>query len=494
MPDADDLALLDATAQAELVRSGAASPLELVDAAIERIERRDGELNAVVTPLFEQARAAARGELPDGPFRGVPFLLKDLGALSAGDPYAAGVKAARAERYIAGQTSVVTERFAAAGLVVLGRTNTPEMGLVPTTEGEAYGPCHNPWDPTRSTGGSSGGSAAAVAAGMVPAAHASDGGGSIRIPASECGLVGLKPSRGRVPLWPHLAEGWGGMSVMLAVSRSVRDTAALLDVATGPCPGDLHTPPAPARPWREEVGADPGRLRIGLLTTAPDSAVMTHPDCAAAAEGAARLLASLGHTVEAAWPPALLDSGISQAFLPCFGTWTAAELDWWGQQLGHPITADDVEPATWAVAETGRRVTGTQFVAGLTAIHHFSARVQQWWAEGWDLLLTPTIAEPPPFLGDYAAKPDDPFWPVLRSVVEVAYTIPFNMTGQPAVSLPLHQTPDGLPIGVQLVAAYGREDLLLRVAAQLEQASPWQPWVEHLPPLHAAARSERNQA
>src|SRR5574341_2663895 len=445
----EDLAFMDATAQAELVSSGQASPRELVDAAIQRIEKLDGELNAVVTRLFEKARAAADGELPAGPLRGVPFLLKDLGALSRGDPYAAGVKAARREGYVADHDSVVTERFRAAGLVCLGRTNTPELGLVPTTESEAYGPCRNPWDRGRSTGGSSGGSAAAVASGMVPVAHASDGGGSIRIPASECGLVGLKPSRGRVPLWPDVAEGWGGLAVQLAVSRSVRDTAAMLDIAAGPCPGDLHTPPPPWRSWLEEVGADPGRLRIGLLTRAPDQSTPTHPECVAATEETARLLESLGHAVEPEYPGGLSDPQISQAFLPCYGTWTALELDWWAQLLGRPLTADDVEPTTWAVAEVGRGVSGVQVVTALSAIHRYSARVQRWWAEGWDLLLTPTISEPPPALGEFAAQPDNPFWPVSRSVVEVAYTIPFNMTRQPAISLPLHWTGDGLPVGTQ---------------------------------------------
>jgi amidase len=478
----DDLAFMDATAQAELVRGGQVRPRELVDAAIERVRALNGELNAVVTTLFEKARAAADGDLPDGPLRGVPFVLKDIGALSRGDPYAEGVKAARQAGYVADHDSVVTERFRDAGLVCVGRTNTPELGLVPTTEGEAYGPCRNPWDPSRSSGGSSGGSAAAVASGMVPVAHASDGGGSIRIPASECGLVGLKPSRGRVPLWPDVAEGWGGMAVQLAVSRSVRDMAAMLDVAGGPCPGDLHTPPQPPRPYREEVGADPGRLRIGLLTAAPGDSVATHPECVAAAEGTARLLESLGHTVQPEHPRALGDADIAHAFLPCFGTWTAATLEWWGRLLGRPLTADDVEPATWAVAEVGRGVSGIQFVAALHAIHGYAARVQQWWEEGWDLLVTPTIAEPPPPLGDYAAQPDNPFWPITRSVVEVAYTIPFNMTGQPAVSLPLHWTADGLPVGTQLVAAYGREDLLLRVAAQLEQARPW---ADRRPRVHA---------
>jgi amidase len=479
---ADELAFMDAIAQAELVSSGQASPRELVDAAIQRIEKLDGELNAVVTRLFEKARAAADGELPDGPLRGVPFLLKDLGAFSQGDPYASGIKALRREGYVADHDSVVTERFRAAGLICLGRTNTPELGLIPTTEGEAYGPCHNPWDPARSTGGSSGGSAAAVASGMAPVAHASDGGGSIRIPASECGLVGLKPSRGRVPLWPEVAEGWGGMAVQLAVSRSVRDTAAMLDVASGPCPGDLHAPPLPARPYLQEVGADPGGLRIGLMTSAPDPSVPTDPECVAAAEETARLLESLGHSVEPAYPAALADPEISRAFLPCYGTWTATELEWWGQLLGRPLTQDDVEPHTWAVAEVGRGVSGVQFVAALEAVHQYSARVQRWWTEGWDLLLTPTISEPPPALGEFAARPDDPFWPVTRSIIEVAFTIPFNMTGQPAISLPLHWTASGLPVGTQLVAAYGREDLLLRVAAQLEHARPW---ADRRPGIHA---------
>jgi amidase len=478
----DDLAFRDATAQAELVRSGQVLPRELVDAAIERVEKLNGELNAVVTQLFEKARVATEGALPQGLLRGVPFLLKDLGALSEGDPYAEGVKAARTAGYLADHDSVVTERFRGAGLVCIGRTNTPELGLVPTTEGEAYGPCRNPWDTSRSTGGSSGGSAAAVASGMVPVAHASDGGGSIRIPASACGLVGLKPSRGRVPLWPEVAEGWGGMAVVGAVSRSVRDAAVMLDVAAGPCPGDLHTPPQPLRPYRQEVGADPGRLRVGLLTTAPDPSVATRPECVAAAEGAARLLESLGHRVEPEYPRALADPDISQAFLPCYGTWTALHLDWWGQLLGRALTAEDVEPATWAVAELGRTVSGTQFVASLYAMHQYSARVQRWWAEGWDLLVTPTIPEPPPALGEYAAQPDNPFWPITRAVVEVAYTIPFNITGQPAISLPLHWSADGLPVGVQLVAAYGREDLLLRVAAQLEQACPW---ADRRPRVHA---------
>ncbi len=479
---ASDTAFLDATAQAELVRSGQASPLELVDAAIERVERLDGTLNAVVTPLFERAREAAGGELPDGPLRGVPFLLKDLATLTAGEPYHAGVKAVRQAGYVADHDAELTRRFRAAGLVWLGKTSTSELGLLPTTEAEAYGPTHNPWDTGRSAGGSSGGSGAAVAAGLVPLASASDGGGSIRIPASECGLVGLKPTRGRVPLWPDLAEAWGGMVSSLAVSRSVRDTAAVLDAVAGPCPGDLHTPPPPARPYAQEVGAPPGTLRVGVLTTAPDGATQTDPECAAAAEAAGRLLQSLGHVVEQAHPPALADPELVTAFLPCYGAWTAAELDWWASALDRPLTPDDVEVSTWAVAEMGRQVSATQYLAGLWSLHRYSAAVQSWWAEGWDLLVTPTIAEPPPVLGQFASPPENPLQAVFRAAAMVAYTIPFNITGQPAVSLPLGWSSGGLPLGVQLVAAHGREDLLLRVAAQLEEAAPW---ADRRPAVHA---------
>src|SRR5882724_3647911 len=281
---ATDLALLDATAQAELVRQRKESPRELVDAAIDRIERVNPRLNAVITPLFEAARAQAdSARLPDGPFRGVPFLLKDLVAHSAGDPHHAGMRLLRELRWVEREDTNLAARFRAAGFVFLGKTNTPELGPVPTTEPLAYGPTRNPWDPGRSPGGSSGGSAAAVASGMVPAAHANDGGGSIRIPASACGLVGLKPSRGRTSLGP--AASFSAVVVCEhVVCRTVRDSAALLDAVAGPMPGDPYVAPVPVCPFREEVGADPGRLRIGLLTTAPGGMAVVQPDCAGAAE------------------------------------------------------------------------------------------------------------------------------------------------------------------------------------------------------------------
>jgi amidase len=286
-----------------------------------------------------------------------------------------------------------------------------------------------------------------------------------------------------VPLWPEVAEGWGSMAVEGVVSRSVRDTAVILDVAAGPCPGDLHTPPLPRRPYRKEVGADPGRLRIGLPTTAPDPSIATHPECVAAAKGVARLLESLGHTVEPEYPPALADHDISQAFLPCYGTWTALHLDWWASCLVGPS-----RPRTWSRRPGRWRSWAARSAAPSSSpppcMRCTSPQrgVQRWWAQGWDVLVTPTIAEPPPPLGEYAAQPDNPLWPITRAVVEVAYTISFNMTGQPAISLPLHWTADVLPVGVQLVAAYGREDLLVRVAAQLEQVRPW---TDRRPRVHA---------
>src|SRR5215211_4788246 len=298
----DELRWLDATAQAELVRRGAVTAAEVVEAAIERIEALDGELNALIHRSFDAARAGAPASgAGTGPFAGVPFLVKDLNAASAGDPLHNGNKAVRDAGYVAPADSELVARWRRAGFVLVGRTNTPEFGLLPTTEPEAHGATHNPWDPSRSSGGSSGGAAAAVAAGMVPAAHASDGGGSIRIPASACGLVGLKLSRGRTSLAPAGDES--GLSVQHAVTRSVRDTAAILDVTAGPAPGDMAVAPPPARPWLEEVGADPGRLHVGVLSTSPAGEL--HPECRDAALGAGRLLESLDPHVEESHPPAL---------------------------------------------------------------------------------------------------------------------------------------------------------------------------------------------
>ncbi|MDQ1450134.1 MAG: amidase, partial [Actinomycetota bacterium] len=298
---------LDATAQAELVRTGEASALELVDDAIARVEKLNPELNAVIHPRFDRAREDARGTLPDGPFRGVPLMVKDLLAGIEGDPHHEGMKFLRDAGYRADHTDALAQRYLDSGFICIGRTNTPELGIVPTTEPEAYGPTRNPWDTSRTTGGSSGGSAAAVASGMVAVAHANDGGGSIRIPASCCGLVGLKPSRGRTSLMPDYSVVDDLLIVELCVTKTVRDTAGVLDALQGAALGDTVRAPAPDRSYRQEVGASPGKLRIGLLTHNPLDTGEIHPDCVTAARETAQLLESLGHTVEETFPSALVD-------------------------------------------------------------------------------------------------------------------------------------------------------------------------------------------
>lgn len=479
----EELSRLDATAQAALVADGQASPLELVDAAIARIEAVNPELNAVITPLFDRARAqAASGALPAGPFRGVPFLLKDLSCHSAGDPFHEGMRFLKERGWTESDDTALAARFRAAGLVVLGKTNTPELGILPTTEPAAYGPTRNPWDTSRSTGGSSGGSAAAVAAGLVPVAHANDGGGSIRIPASECGLVGLKPTRGRVSSAPEFGDVMGGLTCEHVVTRSVRDSAAILDAIHGMEPGDPFTAPAPTRPYLDEVGDAPGALRIGLMTEAPLGQVSVHADCVAAAETAAKLLESLGHHVEVSHPSALDDPEYTGHFITNWAAGAAWNLDYWSRRTGVEVTAGDVEPLTWALADLGRAATAAQWLSAREHLQANAREMASWWVEGFDLLLTPTIAEPPPPLGTFDSPPDNPLHGLFRAAELVPFTPPFNVTGQPAISLPLHWTDEGLPIGVQLVAAFGREDVLFRVAAQLEEA---QPWSGRRPPVHA---------
>ncbi len=473
--------VLDATAQAQLVRGGEASPLELVDAAIATIEALDPQVNAVIHRQFERARDEAGGDLPDGPFRGVPYVLKDLdNSQQAGEPYHAGTRYLQRHGYVADADTELVRRFRAAGLVCVGRTNCPELGLLPTTEPLSSGPTRNPWDLERSVGGSSGGSGAAVAAGMVPLGHAGDGGGSIRIPASECGLVGLKPSRGRHTNAPE-GESWAGLVVRGVVSRSVRDTATALDVQAGPAPGDWYQAPPPSRPYAEEVGADPGGLRVGWLVDDPAGRVPVDSECVTAVEGTVALLEGAGHHVEASHPDGFDDAELGLWFGSAFGAWTARDLDQLEALVGVPIEEDDLEPATVALAEIGRSVTAVAYLEAQEHLQAWSRRVCRWW-EDHDLLVLPTLPEPPPMLGEFGGTAEDPMAGASRSAPFVVFTAPFNITGQPVISLPMHWTEGGLPVGVQLVAAYGREDLLLRVAAQLEQA---QPWAQRLPPVHA---------
>ncbi len=475
----------DATAQAALVAAGEVSPAELVEDAIGRIEALNGELNAVIHPLFEKALAT---EPADGPFRGVPFLVKDLACHTAGDPMHEGMAFLRDLGWSEEDDTWLARRFREAGFLCLGKTNTPELGILPTTEPAAYGPARNPWDTTRSSGGSSGGSAAAVASGMVSVAHANDGGGSIRIPASCCGLVGLKPSRGRVSLAPDWGDFMSGLVTELVVSRSVRDTAAVLEWVCDPPPGEPYVAPAYARPYTEELGADPGRLRIGLMTQPPGGQFEAHPDCVAAAESGARLLASLGHEVEPGYPDALDDETYIENFLVRWTSGVAFNLRYWERRTGRAIAEEDVEPLTWALAVQGRTHSAAAYLEAMEYAQGVTRRVADWWHSGHDLLLTPTMALPPAELGTIGVGdgPDGPLMPIVRATPYAIFTAGFNATGHPAISLPLHWTAEGLPIGVQLVADHGREDLLLRVAAQVEEA---QPWADRVPPVFAAATS-----
>ena len=474
----DELAGMDATAQAELVRSGQVTPLELVDAALTRIERVNPTLNAVIHLRAERARQEAAGPLPDGPLRGVPVLLKDLGARSAGDPYHCGAGFLARAGYRADHDSALVTRLRQAGCVIVGRTNVPEFGSTITTEPVAYGPTRNPWNPAHSAGGSSGGSAAAVASGMVALAHGNDGGGSIRIPASECGLVGLKPTRARVSQAPDVGQSWDGATVDGVLSRTVRDTAAALDVLAGAEPGDPYPAPPLTRPLREEVGADPGRLRIGVLGHPLQPGVTADPDGSAAVAAAAALLGSLGHDVTEEHPAALGEAEFSSHFVNLVAASLASDLAVWATELGRPIGDDEVEAGNAVFAAIGRSLDAGRYLVTLEWFGRWRRRMAAWWADGFDVLVTPVLNGPPPPIGWLS----DPAEGTSRVIGLLQYTAQFNVTGQPAVSLPLHWTADGLPIGVQLVGAFGREDLLVRLAAQLEQAAPWR---GRRPPVHA---------
>ncbi|HEX2285781.1 MAG TPA: amidase [Mycobacterium sp.] len=468
---ADQTRWMDATDQAALVANREVTPGELLEAAIERIEQANPSLNAVVIEWFDHARSVAADQnLPVGPFRGVPFLLKDLYASFAGQTMSNGNVALKKAAKIETADTTLVARFKAAGLITAGRTNSPEMGSLPTTQPVAWGATRNPWALDRTPGGSSGGAAAAVAVGMVPFAHASDGGGSIRIPASCCGLVGLKPSQGRITAGPAHTEA--GLGVDLCVSRTVRDTAGLLDAVRGPGVGDTVIAPAPERPYVDEVGADPGRLRVGLLDTHPRGEFV-HEDCVVAVRAAAATLEGLCHTVEPAWPSCLADTTLRGHFMALWATQMAMAAWDFSETLGRDVTADDIEPVNWALVEQAKRLTAIDYAAAQAAVWAFRRELQQWWADGWDLLLTPTLAEPPPLLAEFDNDPDHPTAPMRRAGRFAAYTPPFNLSGQPAISLPMYRNAEGLPIGIQLAGAYGREDVLIRVAAQLESARPW---------------------
>jgi amidase len=463
-----DTAWLDATAQAELVRRGEVSPRELVDAAIARIEAVNPHLDAVVRTRFGRARAEAAGQLPDGPFRGVPILLKDLGCLAAGEVTAFGLGPLRDVAWPV--TSYLAGHFTTAGFVRLGRTTVPELGTTVTTEPRSFPPARNPWHPGHSTGGSSGGSAAAVASGMVAVAHAGDGGGSIRIPASECGLVGLKPTRGRVSQGPLTGEAWAGGFSDGVVTRTVRDAAGVLDVISESMPGEPYYPPTLPRPLVEEAGACPGRLRVGVLGRPGADYYLDDPQCREAVAAAGRLLESLGHHVEESAPAGMFEPQFASHFNTMIAADTETLLRAFERFLGRPVADDEIEPRNSAYRRAGQALTAVAYLQARQWLGTWARRISLWWTDH-DLLVTPTVGAPPPELGWFTAA--GPEQEGRRIASFIPYTAQFNVTGQPAVSLPLHWTPGGLPVGVQLVAAYGREDVLIRVASQLERAAPW---------------------
>lgn len=464
---------LDATAQAELVRNKDVTASELAEAAITRIEQLNPAINAVNIPWFAHGRELAKhidATRPSTTFAGVPFLLKDLHSMYEGQHISQGNKALKEANYIATSDTTLVSRFKKQHLVFLGRTNSPEFGSLPVTEPEAWGATRNPWNTKFTPGGSSGGAAAAVASGMVPIAHASDGGGSIRVPASCSGLVGLKVSQGRISVGPSRLET--NLGVELAVSRSVRDIAALLDAVHGPGIGDTVIASPPLRPYVNELNANPGKLRIGFLQSHFNGNAI-HPECVAAVTNAAHLLESLGHHVELAFPQAINDSQAGGRFMTLWSTNMATSRQSVSDMLGREVTNNDIELVNWVMAEYSSKVSAVDYALAINDNGVYRRAVQQWWEDGWDILLTPTLAAPPLAIGVSANNPADPMAPLKIAGEWMGFTAQFNTTGQPAISLPLHMSGDGLPVGVQLVGAYGREDILIRLAAQMETATPW---------------------
>lgn len=476
----------DALEQAARVRAGEVSPAELLDAAIARVEARNPALNAVNQPLFSYARGRV-DDLPDGPLRGVPFLLKDLKVALAGTPLSNGSKLTRDR--VSSTSTVTAERYLAAGLQVLGRTNTPEFGLMGITEPRLWGPTRNPWDLDHTPGGSSGGSASAVAARMVAVAQGGDGGGSIRIPASCCGLFGLKPTRGRVTLAPYAGEGWGGFVQEHVLTRSVRDSAAMLDVLDQFTPGEPYAAPHHEGTWLAEVDRDPGTLRVAF-TRETLYAGETHPDCVAAIDDALSLLQELGHEVVEARPQLDVEALIRAYFLTV-GAGTAGFVKATAREAGVRPRARDFEPATWLFANIGWKGRAAELEAARGTMHAASRAFGAFFTRH-DLFLTSTLAQPPARVGELYPSGSKalqlqllnalPLKPLLDLALETLgkttlaatpNTQLCNQTGCPAMSVPLWWNDAGLPIGVQLAAPMGGEGTLLRLAAQLERARPW---------------------
>jgi amidase len=463
--DTRDLWKLDATAQAALVRNRQVTPAELLEAAIARIERLNPQINAVITPLYDRARDRATAVTAAAPFAGLPMLVKDACLQIEGTPYYVGTQILRDVGHVSGHTTELAKRFERAGFTIMAKTNVPCMSSGITTEPVAFGAAHNPWDMARTTGGSSGGSAAAVACGMTAIAHGSDAGGSLRYPAACCGVVTLKPTRGRVPSEtptgePDIDGAWSEF----VLARSVRDLAGVLDAAGGVSPAHEHSIAPPLRSYVDEIADERlTPLRVGLLTKDVMSGMPVEAECVAAVEAGGKMLASLGHHVEEAHPAAL--DGLIVRIFPSLNTIIAESRPrtarWLEEIAGRPLREGDIEPELLTAASEGTRVTAAQREGAQARVDAELAPLGAWW-EQYDVLVTPTLRQPP--------------WPVGQTGGAMdAGTFPFlwSMTGQPAMSLPMHWTPSGLPVGVQIVGAPGRDDLLLSVAAQLEAAQPW---------------------
>ena len=479
----------DATALAALVRTGKVTPLELIKVAMWRLEAVNPAVNAVVYRMDEEARALADGIDRSAVFAGVPFLAKDLQSDYAGHPTSRGSRLL--VNRVAENDTELARRVRATGVSVLGKTNTPEFGLLPYTEPALWGPCRNPWALDRTPSGSSGGSAAAVAAGIVPMAGGGDGAGSIRMPASCCGLFGLKPTRARNPTGPGRGEPWRGAAIEHVLTRSVRDSAAMLDATHGPEPGVPYRIEPPARPFSREVGADPGRLRIAW-TTEPMLGSSVHPDCVDAVAGAVKLLEELGHEVVED-SPRVDGPAFARAFLHMMAGELGAELEELTRALGRNPRRGELEPLTWCLGLLSGAMSAREYADALRILERTGNAVSAFFTD-WDVLVTPTLATPPPAIGGLPPRPIEHLQ--LRAlgaigsgrVVKMAglidrtaesafdftpWTPVFNISGQPAMSVPLHWNADGLPIGVHFVARVGDEATLLRLAGQLERARPW---------------------
>lgn len=457
----------DGTALAGLIAKRGISAGEVLELAIARAEAVNPAINAIVHTQYEQARRAVAAGLPDGPLKGVPYLIKDLGFFETGEPATLG--SSLFKDFVADHDSAYVARCKTAGLVFMGRSSSPEFGLNPNTEPRLYGSCRNPWNLQHSAGGSSGGAAAAVAAGILPFAHATDGGGSIRIPAAQCGLFGLKPSRGRISFAPDAGEGWGGLSAGHVVSRSVRDCALMLDCTAGLVSGDPYAAPTPEQPYVDAIGRPPGRLRIALMLKDHRGAKL-HPECEQAVQGAAKLCASLGHIVEEADPGLdLVALRPMNARIAAANTARTCALRW--KALGREPDARDIEAATWATYQRGLQISAVEYVEAIAAVHAMGRRMAAF-LSSYDLILSTVLAGPPPKLG-YFDQNGDPATFAERVNTYLSVTPLHNATGTPAMSVPLHWTPDGLPVGVHFAGRYGEEALLLQLAAQLEQAQPW---------------------